>query len=821
MKRLHLFSLLLCLLVVFGCQRNLNDDYLTGDVTSITATLSTTRTSLGGKVGDNYPVYWSDADCIAVNGVKSQEAIISTDNRSAATFEFSSTLQHPYRVTYPFHTSTTASTPIVEFKAVQNYTEGSFDKESVPMCGYAATESANVTMSHLSTLLRLPVRSSSEGVVLSKIVITATSGAKIAGAFEVDCSSATITAQESATSTISYLLPDNFTLSQSEDAIFYISLPATTIGDCVVEFVDGQGNKMSADWAAKNLRAGVVREFKSIVYREGMFGALDSFEIEEDYFPTNIVTGYVREASGMPIEGVAVSDGFSVVTTNNLGAYSIDVSNDAWYIYISIPSEYEIPLNEYGQPYFYKKYQPGTDRYDFTLKPLAGGKEEKFALFVFGDPQVSTASAASLRRFRDESIPAIKKHATEVSSTMPCYGITLGDVISTYDGNDSSGYRDDVRDEFAASNVGLPVFQVMGNHDNNHYNSSKPIYADERSSTFELKAQREHEDMFGPVNYSFNRGDTHIIAMRNIIYGSNTTSAKYQVGFLAEQVEWLRQDLAVVPKDKVVVLNVHHPMYNDSRNLVRDVLALLNEYQEAHIMSGHLHVIHTYDHACEGSPYTKVFEHNVGAICGAWWTTNMCGCGAPNGYAVFEHEGNKVSDWYYIGINEGLNKRAHQMRLYRGNAITGGAISGSNNNGTKGYYAFCFGEDILLANVYFSDKLWKIEVYEDGVYTGDMELMPKVRRPVLSELLGDGSYANPFTSPVPTCDDMYNVGLQLGVLGRAEGASGTRATCFHMYKYQLKNKDAEIKVVAIDRFGNEYTETEITEGTDYTLTKKP
>ena len=39
-----------------------------------------------------------------------------------------------------------------------------------------------------------------------------------------------------------------------------------------------------------------------------------------------------------------------------------------------------------------------------------------------------------------------------------------------------------------------------------------------------------------------------------------------------------------------------------------------------------------------------------------------------------------------------------------------------------------------------------------------------------------------------------------------------------MYKYELKNKDAAIKVVAIDRFGNEYTETKITEGTDYTLT---
>ena len=38
-----------------------------------------------------------------------------------------------------------------------------------------------------------------------------------------------------------------------------------------------------------------------------------------------------------------------------------------------------------------------------------------------------------------------------------------------------------------------------------------------------------------------------------------------------------------------------------------------------------------------------------------------------------------------------------------------------------------------------------------------------------------------------------------------------------MYVYKLKDKSAEIKVEAIDRYGNIFTETEITEGTDYSL----
>ena len=47
---------------------------------------------------------------------------------------------------------------------------------------------------------------------------------------------------------------------------------------------------------------------------------------------------------------------------------------------------------------------------------------------------------------------------------------------------------------------------------------------------------------------------------------------------------------------------------------------------------------------------------------------------------------------------------------------------------------------------------------------------------------------------------------------------GTNSPCHHMYMYRLKKRDfSKIKVVAKDRFGNEYTETKVTTGTDYSL----
>jgi hypothetical protein len=66
---------------------------------------------------------------------------------------------------------------------------------------------------------------------------------------------------------------------------------------------------------------------------------------------------------------------------------------------------------------------------------------------------------------------------------------------------------------------------------------------------------------------------------------------------------------------------------------------------------------------------------------------------------------------------------------------------------------------------------------------------------------------------------MYFTGLRLGIQGIGETATGNGASCSHMYKYKLKNKNATIKVEAIDGFGNKYTETKITSGTDYSLTK--
>jgi hypothetical protein len=326
MKKFLSLIITTCSLILAGCQTDFTTDIVgVGEgENSLTISLEDTRVAFGEESNGEYPLYWSEGDRIVVNGTKSNVAKIDEQNRGRAIFEFNTTLSYPYNVTYPYCNATTANKPVVEFKSEQNYTEGSFDSASLPMCGHKGAAGDQLVMSHLAGVIRLPVVSLFEGAVLKKIVITSTSNKKLAGPFSVTCSTAKITPQSSyTTNSVTYYLPNNFKLSKSEESVFYISLPAYNIGTCTVDFIESNGKKMTATWNAGQITAGKVREFSTIKYKRGIDGLLDGFEVEEDHIITDGVFGYVRDNNGAPIEGVVVSDGFLTTTTNASGYYTL------------------------------------------------------------------------------------------------------------------------------------------------------------------------------------------------------------------------------------------------------------------------------------------------------------------------------------------------------------------------------------------------------------------------------------------------------------------------------------------------------------------
>ena len=102
---------------------------------TLTISLAQTRISMGGKIGDTYPVNWSEGDKIVVNGTLSDEVQIDADNRSWAKFTVNPLPVAPLCITYPYCEATSAERPIVDFPAEQEYVEGTFASGSAPMCG--------------------------------------------------------------------------------------------------------------------------------------------------------------------------------------------------------------------------------------------------------------------------------------------------------------------------------------------------------------------------------------------------------------------------------------------------------------------------------------------------------------------------------------------------------------------------------------------------------------------------------------------------------------------------------------------------------------
>jgi hypothetical protein len=369
----------------------------------------------------------------------------------------------------------------------------------------------------------------------------------------------------------------------------------------------------------------------------------------------------------------------------------------------------------------------------------------------------------------------------------------------------------------------MPIFACYGNHDHILCDATHPAFPDKRNKDFYIKLQRDFEECFGPVNYSFNRGDVHIISMRNVLNTSNVSVGSYITGLRTEQFEWLKQDLALVPKDKMVIFCVHIPIVNGGKvgdgTYRQEVLQLLNEYDEAHIFSGHTHYMRPYDYVWYKTGY-KVYEHCFASTRQDMMATNIHRDGTPCGYNIFKIKDNKIVDWYYKGYPYGMNTRDDQMRLYRGASVFGAEPTGDDKYGTMGFYQLPFDNNTLLANIFSSDPSWTVEVYEDGVYSGNMTHFTKTSGSSYDELAGDGTIASPrrVADGVECSRDFWAISVLFGYLGSE--VNNNYNTCHTMWRYTLKNPDAEhIEVRATDRFGYEYKCDRIEDNSDlgYTM----
>ena len=247
-----------------------------------------------------------------------------------------------------------------------------------------------------------------------------------------------------------------------------------------------------------------------------------------------------------------------------------------------------------------------------------------------------------------------------------------------------------------------------------------------------------------------------------------------------------------------VVLCVHIPISTAGGPKISEVKSLLSGFTNSIVFSGHTH----YQRAIYSGG--KLYEQIHSAVCGQWWWSKIEGDGCPNGYTVHYFNGTDIKDSYFIGVNEGMNTRDYQMRIYKGNLKTGG---------TYAYFQMPHTATDYLINVFNGDEKWKVKVYENGVYAGQATLMNQNKK----TFNVDPDAGKTYSVTTSSSQDWWATGYHIGVCKRGTGSSTSYYTTnYHMWKWSAKDASAKISVKAEDPYGNVYTCDEvITDGTSY------
>lgn len=417
-----------------------------------------------------------------------------------------------------------------------------------------------------------------------------------------------------------------------------------------------------------------------------------------------VVSGTVT-CNGTGVASVAVSDGSKVVLTAKDGSYTIKTPLELGYVFISVPSGYEVPADGVI-PRFFKRLDPSQKKAvaDFELRKV---DQSRCNIIFYNDIHLTGDPVYfDLKQVKNGFFADVNEHYKTISD-VPVYAITLGDMTT-----DSRWYKRKFGlPEYLAqieANFPVPVYHTMGNHDNNIKGGS------------DMEACRTFREVVGPYYYSLNIGGWHFVALDDIVYdmplneqGRVEKVTGYKTYVEARQLNWLKNDLKHVSETTPVVILTHAPLYridgvDDGIYKIRDgftgghsaeeVLYFLRKYRTVHLLSGHTHMNYYIAHD------NGMLEHNCVSVAGSsWYTESCCGFnmsadGTPGGYAVYTIDNGKLS-WYYKAA--GMDVEDCQFRAYDINAVPAKYVDGLPENS-------------ILVNVFNYDPEWKVSIRENG-----------------------------------------------------------------------------------------------------------
>ena len=376
------------------------------------------------------------------------------------------------------------------------------------------------------------------------------------------------------------------------------------------------------------------------------------------------------------MNGVVVTDGENFTTTNAKGKFTFEIKDDAEFVFIVTPSGYVADWTS-GVPAFYQK-APGVSKFNFNLQKTVGGQD--YNIIAMADPQMY--SPEHFAEF--EGAPLADLTATAKSLTGQTVGLALGDIAW-----DEQARLDDYKK--AIVKTGVPFYPVVGNHDNCAWCEG------------DLEGSASYREKMGPENYAFFLGKDVVIVLDNIIY---TTNFKANVGYADHVLLWVKKLMAYIPADADIYIAQHAPtMHHDRKITNANRLLDMVRGRKVTFLSGHTHVNNNF------TIEKGITEHNIAAICGAWWDTQLCSDGTPKGYKVFTKFAGKLS-WYYKAI--GKNKRYIAEAFGRGETV--------------------MHPNSIVVNVWDWDPQWKVEWYEDGIPMDSMDPVKEVSTTFIQQM---------------------------------------------------------------------------------------
>ena len=578
------------------------------------------------------------------------------------------------------------------------------------------------------------------------------------------------------------LTTDTFIL-ESDAGISYVCPIVNTSSDSfTVRLADG-------------CETGYYKVFVKRDARKKSFGRIYINIVEDiDFKPDAGTTVYgIVSSAGVGVENVVVSDGAEVTVTNEKGIYQLKSAKKWGYVFISVPSGYEVP-SVGVLPQFHRALKNSADvveRADFKLEKVDG--QDSYKIFMLGDMHLAnrTGDLGQIAQFTSDLTDYMTRHKGE-----KMYALTLGDMTWDLYWYSNSYYFPQYLNTVNSQIKNLQIFHTMGNHDNDFQTRS------------DYDAAVKYVDQICPTYYSFNIGKVHYVVMDDIDCSSydGSTSRNYVKSLSAEQLDWLAKDLSYVAKTTPVVVAMHAQVFypttsgfkidHDPVNTLR-LFDILDGYT-VRFVTGHTHKLFNVTPDAPIVDGHNFREYNSGSVCASWWWSgnltpgiHIGTDGTPGGYGIWDVTG---TDFQCLYKSTGWPEE-YQFRSYDLNNVhfsmadvplMPSDISASVKNAYMQYVnAYPQNNDNeVLINIWNWNSDWTLSVVDENRKT-----LP------YTEVWA----YDPLHIAALSVKRFNNAGLKLT-------PSFITDKFTHFFKVKADDADTDLVITVKDEFGNEWTE---------------